>query len=317
MHGRPASRTLPALTLAALTACGGLPGEPASNPTLPPLDPVAEAVRQQYAIQFGISVPQPAIFTERSPTPCPTQDFLTTVAYLPTGYPNVRQIFVMHLTRDGLVPVTDGEGLSVSSFLVHVIPAGTIRVLTVILTYPQTLTDADLPAFRRQQDSVNHQHAAFAHSRGFSEPIVQFEFTNVTLAGAGVANPRTLPGIRAALALAGTSTSGYDVVAAINIDPDTSEGGFSVAGQPAFVYMGNYSHWSSRPSEAGFYGIARATYHHEVGHHWGWAHQWTPWCGGTPPFDPFITAPVLFGWEDTDGDGVPEILDPTPYGGAR
>ena len=22
----------------------------------------------------------------------------------------------------------------------------------------------------------------------------------------------------------------------------------------------------------------------------------------------------LFGWSDTDGDGVPEIIDPTPYG---
>jgi hypothetical protein len=33
--------------------------------------------------------------------------------------------------------------------------------------------------------------------------------------------------------------------------------------------------------------------------------------------EPFITSPILFGWEDVDGDGVPEILDDTPYGRAR
>ena len=30
----------------------------------------------------------------------------------------------------------------------------------------------------------------------------------------------------------------------------------------------------------------------------------------------FIAPPILFGWEDVDGDGVPEILDSTPYGRA-
>jgi hypothetical protein len=27
-----------------------------------------------------------------------------------------------------------------------------------------------------------------------------------------------------------------------------------------------------------------------------------------------MTDPVLYGWTDTDGDGIPEIIDPTPYG---
>ena len=34
-------------------------------------------------------------------------------------------------------------------------------------------------------------------------------------------------------------------------------------------------------------------------------------------FEPFISAPILFGWEDVDGDGIPEILDDTPYGRGR
>jgi hypothetical protein len=30
-------------------------------------------------------------------------------------------------------------------------------------------------------------------------------------------------------------------------------------------------------------------------------------------FEPFFVPPVLFGWEDVDGDGTPEIFDDTPY----
>ena len=34
-------------------------------------------------------------------------------------------------------------------------------------------------------------------------------------------------------------------------------------------------------------------------------------------YEPFIIPPVLFGWEDLDGDRVPEISSKTPYGRAR
>jgi hypothetical protein len=34
-------------------------------------------------------------------------------------------------------------------------------------------------------------------------------------------------------------------------------------------------------------------------------------------YEPFITSPRLFGWEDVDGDGVPEIMDRRPYGRSR
>jgi hypothetical protein len=49
---------------------------------------------------------------------------------------------------------------------------------------------------------------------------------------------------------------------------------------------------------------------HEMGHWHGWDHEW---AGATKP-DRLITAPALYGWTDTDGDGIAEILDPTPYG---
>jgi hypothetical protein len=55
-----------------------------------------------------------------------------------------------------------------------------------------------------------------------------------------------------------------------------------------------------------------------MAHLWGWDHEWSRRCGRAPmPFAPFPAATQLFGWEDVDGDGVPEILDPTPYGRSK
>jgi hypothetical protein len=78
--------------------------------------------------------------------------------------------------------------------------------------------------------------------------------------------------------------------------------------------MGNYSRWSRPLTGTEWINVANAVYHHEVAHHWGWAHDWTLQCKGQVTYQPFIAPPVLFGWEDVDGDRVPEILDTTPYG---
>ena len=58
---------------------------------------------------------------------------------------------------------------------------------------------------------------------------------------------------------------------------------------------------------------------HELAHALGWQHVWPlglgsggatrDWNSENPTWPT-----LLFGWTDTDGDGVPEILDPTPYG---
>ena len=79
--------------------------------------------------------------------------------------------------------------------------------------------------------------------------------------------------------------------------------------------MGNYGHWKEPIGIRDWNAVARTAYHQLMAYQWGWERDWTPTCGGTKlGFEPFITAPILFGWEDVDGDGVPEILSKTPYG---
>ena len=136
--------------------------------------------------------------------------------------------------------------------------------------------------------------------------------------GNTISDPRHLTGVRSAVEARGLSIAGFDFVVSINVDPSQSEGGFAAVGpipSPWFVYMGNFGRWKATLVPSNIQAIAEAAYQHEIGHHWGWDHDWSPSCD---PYDPyasrFITAPVLFGWEDSDGDGIPEILDPTPYG---
>ena len=143
-----------------------------------------------------------------------------------------------------------------------------------------------------------------------------FNNTSVLIAASQVADPRALTGLTTALAQQGQSVAGYDFVVAVNIDPTRSEGGFSTPGSmPAFIYMGNFSNWKNPLTPSDFSAVAGAVYHHEVVHHWGWpgTHDWTT-CGPALGFN-FQVPPVLLGWEDTDG--VPEILDATPYGRSR
>jgi hypothetical protein len=59
--------------------------------------------------------------------------------------------------------------------------------------------------------------------------------------------------------------------------------------------------------------IASAVYDHEVGHIWGWEHEWDRGAECSGCFL-FITPAALFGWTDTNGDGIPEILSDSPYG---
>jgi hypothetical protein len=101
----------------------------------------------------------------------------------------------------------------------------------------------------------------------------------------------------------------------INIDPLRSEGGRTSFGSDPSIYVGNYSNWKTELDAKAWSMIARTAYQQLMAYFWGWETDWTPTCGGTRlGYEPFITSPRLLGWEDVDGDGIPEILDDTPYG---
>jgi hypothetical protein len=71
------------------------------------------------------------------------------------------------------------------------------------------------------------------------------------------------------------------------------------------------------PSAGDLQGGLVMDFDHELSHMFGMMDDWPFQRGTAGPegsvIDDWIPY-VMFGWTDTDGDGIPEILDTTPYG---
>src|SRR5262249_3829156 len=162
------------------------------------------------------------------------------------------------------------------------------------------------------QKQVNDDHAAFATRHGYAAPLVVFDSTDLVVEPGEVTPPNNVVAAKETARKHGIKPDDYDIVNLINIDPAKSEGGTS---SPAhFIYVGNYSHWKTALSIRDWNAVAWTAYQQLMAYQWGWERDWTPSCGTSlsmRPYAPFVTAPILFGWEDTDGDGVPEILSTT------
>jgi hypothetical protein len=298
-------RVLPVIVLTASTVATGGTGQLNLEP---PATPIEIAVKDAYAREFGELIERPAIHSDPLSGGCKGREpHVMTTAYFRRSSTTARLLYLF-ATPDGRTVIRKSQVASV------VIPAGRFRVLAVIVRHPATVRDSDLANWEAAQVKINEDHGTFAASRGLSEPIVSFENTNVLVDPGDIANPSSPVSVRDAAERRGFATASYQFVASINLDPGRPAGGF--AGSDGFVYMGNYSRWVQPLTAAEWVNVANAVYHHEVAHHWGWpaSHDWAPRCGRRAADQPFIVPAILFGWEDVDGDRIPEILDATPYG---
>ena len=269
--------------------------------------PLQDLVRDWYRREFAVAVPRPAIFNDPRAVDCRGDGHLTTTAYLRTDA-RTADLLVLYLTRDGL-------NLIRKSRRTVLLPVGRFRVLSIIVQHPQTTGSDPLSMWRAAQDEVNRQHVEYARGHGYTAPLVAFMNTDVLIEPNqldALANPEAMAGM---LRTQGVTPSVYDIVLTINIDPMRSEGGRTAFGDQRSIYVGNYSQWTAELGAKDWSAIARTAYQQLMAYFWGWQTDWTPTCGGTRlGHEPFITSPRLLGWEDIDGDGVPEVLDDTPYG---
>jgi hypothetical protein len=263
----------------------------------------AEIAARAYWREFSEAIPRPAIYTAAAGGRCEQAQVVTT-AYLRTS-PTTARLLYLSLDEDGAVRrrITTPAAQ---------VPAGTFRVLAVVVEHSETAPRSDIAKWEAAQDMINRDHASFASSRGLARPIVVLDNTTLTVAAGEIADPRNVRDVRHALQRKRMATDSFQFIVVVNIDPLRSEGGFAGLAD-GFVYMGNYSRWRQPLTAAEWINVANAVYHHEVSHHWGWDHGWVRQCGSDSPA-PFIAPPILFGWEDVDGDRIPEILDDTPYG---
>jgi hypothetical protein len=255
-----------------------------------------------YRDRFKLDVPIPAL-AYRS---CDASRVLVSTSYWPLSGRSARLIDV---TIDSDAAVTT-RARDVASVLR---PVGVIDVLFLVVGHA-TVTEASKNFIHAAVESVNRDHATWAERNGWASPLVAFRPTTV------IAALDTFPRDADGLAVRNWALdrrlelSDDEAIAVVDLDPLALNGGYA---KPAdrFIYMGNYRGWRGPLNERDWFGVVRAVLHHEMAHLWGWPpdHDWPASCDAD---DPFVVSPVLFGWTDVDGDGIPEARDPTPYGSA-
>ena len=258
-------------------------------------DNVKQMMSEAYQEYFGLSVPDPSYYFNRAPD---YPFYWTSVAYLNDT------VYRIYLLEDGFV-----LHWQMGSYFK---PRGIFRVALVAIDYGNTNIASVLDSqWVDAQNSINTALAEFSEGQGYDQPIVQFENVNVLAQRSEIEDPSSLTCIKSFLADKGYSPSDYDIFASLDLDAANSRGGIAYDN---FTRVGWY--WSATSfatlTPQFLLGIAQTLYNHEIGHMFGWDHYWT--IDYDLDYPNQITHPILYGWLDTDGDGVPEIMDLTPYG---
>jgi len=264
---------------------------------------VRTAIVNAYRANFGLEIPFPAYVKAGSGN----SYYYTSAAYIGT------RRYRIYLHEDGTVEANVCDAKR---------PHGTYRVGVVAIDHGNTNIAALLGTLWVDvQQEINDNYAAFSTSHGLAEPILHFANTNFLASSTEIANPRNSAEIVSFIEGRGYRQEDFDILVSMDLDAQNCRGGSADYGGN-FVYMGYYFApttfadltKNAANGKSQLFWIGKTIYDHECGHIFGWEHEWTPNWQFRP--GDLITDPVLYGWTDTDGDGVPEILSPNPYGSA-
>lgn len=295
--------------------------------TLPPAPTEAQArakVTQLIADQYKVTIPKPSLQRFDFPQN-PTRSRWIGAAY----YNGTR--YYVQLFDDGHVewangPYADPAHRSPGVFMCR--PAGAFKVLVVFVDYGNTgvaKSDA-LAQVPVVVTWLNGLYTDFAKSQGFASALMQ-----VSADAAWVPSPPAADQLLTAAQIktaTGKDTAAYDFTMQIDLDVKggwgvdqakdvmTPGGGFALNGCGSDTKTGPISIWSSLADPTTLQGALVMNFNHELSHLFGMMDDY-PWKDGVGPngngIQDWVTY-TMFGWTDTDGDGIPEILDPTPYG---
>lgn len=214
-------------------------------------------------------------------------------------------------------------------------PAGEYAMLVVFLDFGNLGVGGDelLADLDAATAEANAAFAGFPSAGPGSAPILNVRTSGVVIpAPAGVAGKLITPDqIRQ---FAGVDPANFDWIAQVDLDssstyryadggaPETTSFGYAFTGCPTVRTQINIQITvDARNQLAGVDNrLAGTMLTHEVFHLFGYpgSHNWP--CTSGSQSDPadacgIVNIPALMlGWVDVDGDGAPEIMDPTPYG---
>lgn len=300
----------------------------AFTPTPPPLDEAGAQRRISELIlrNFNVSIPKPSVSRIDTPQNPAMSRWVGSAYYKGTRY-YIDLYDDTHYAWSN-APYSDPAHRTGGDNWVLCRPAGTFRVLTIFVDYGNTGTDRNtaLAKVPVVVDWLNGLYTNFAISQGQSQAFMH------VAADAAYVSPPPKPGdfLTAAqvLTLTGKDPSNYDFVMQIDLDANgtlvdrnfsgiiESGGGVALQGCGSGNKTGIINIYSSISNSTDLEGALVMDYNHELSHLFGMMDNWLAVAAPGPDgmtIDDWIPY-VLFGWTDSDGDGIPEIIDPTPYG---
>ncbi len=303
-------------------------GLAAFTATPPPLDLAGAQRRISELIQenFKVVIPKPSVYRFDSSQNPAMSRWIGDAYYQGTRY-YIDLFDDTHYTWSN-APYADPAHRTGGDNWVLCRPSGAFRVLTIFVDYGNTGIDKSTALAKVPQVVawLNGLYASFALSHGQSQPFMQ------VTADAAYVSPPPSPGdfLTAAqvLSLTGKDPSAYDFLMQIDLDANgtlvhrvfsgviESGGGVALQGCGSGNKNGIMNIYSSIADPGDLVGGLGMDFNHELSHLFGMMDNWPsisatgPDGLGTQDWIPY----VMFGWTDSDGDGIPEIIDPTPYG---
>jgi hypothetical protein len=220
---------------------------------------------------------------------------------------------------------TDLAHMSSSTGYTFVLPSGDFKILVAYVDYGNVPFDreaatADVPTVA---DWMNQLYDKFALSQGFDSAPMRISARGVYLK---VPRRGQLVSAQEVRTATGVDPAQFDFLFEVDVDADSTAstakfeglleqgGGLALLGGGAGEF--DVDVFSVATVETDIHGMLVMDFNHELSHLFGMMDNY-PFVKATLPDGLIIDDWIpyeLFGWSDADGDGMPEIIDPTPYG---
>jgi len=315
-----------------------VPVNPPVVPSVP--EDVKARIMQAYQENFGLTLTSPIIGRKErqgvTTDPWVSTAYIGDYFYQVDLFPDGRvEAFSRSIPNDlGVPPALSADPKEQA--LTACRPAGTYRLLFVFLDYGNLgLTEADVSsALRSATDEINALFTRLSAAAGEKSPILQMETVGVVVPY-NVEPPANVLTPADFASLSGQDVNGFDMLVQVELDSTSRTRAYWEAqygAMQSFAYATgvcgippqNSDIWLSVDAASQLHGpegrLFDTVLAHEVFHLFGYpgTHDWM--CGDGTVADASdqcgaLNFPsLMLGWADSDGDGVVEILDPTPYG---